>query len=144
MAICAPVNPCPCQNWSIAPGDTWPLTIDWSSYFASMPGFSLNTVASVELLDLNVNPPVPVDPDDEDAPIRIVSGMTPDPDPPPQPGFAKLLVSEDYAAIQFLIEASDDAPIGSAYRLNVKVIGRDCDGRKIPVGDCVFITISMV
>lgn len=140
MAICAPVNPCPCQNWSIAPGEQLPLTIDWSGWLASVPGFSLHSIKTVELVDLNTNPPVPIDSDNPDAPIRLVSGMDVDP-PNSQPGFALIVAG---VATQFIIEASPDVAIGRAYRLNLRVNARDCNGRKIAPWDCVFITIALV
>lgn len=136
MALCQPVNPCPCQNWTIAPGDTLPLTIDWSGWLATVPGFSLNSVATVELLDLNVNPPAPADEDD----IAIVSGMDVDPTNG-EPGFTQIIAG---VATQLLIQADKDVPVGQAYRLNIQINARDCNGRKISVWDCVFISISLV
>lgn len=136
MALCQPVNPCPCQNWTIAPGDTLPLTIDWSGWLATVPGFTLNSVATVELLDLNVNPPAPADEDD----IAIVSGMDVDPTNG-EPGFTQIIAG---VATQLLIQADKDVPVGHAYRLNIQINARDCNGRKISVWDCVFISISLV
>lgn len=136
MALCQPVNPCPCQNWTIAPGDTLPLTIDWSGWLATVPGFTLNSVATVELLDLNVNPPAPADEDD----IAIVSGMDVDPTNG-EPGFTQIIAG---VATQLLIQADIEVAVGHAYRLNIQINARDCNGRKISVWDCVFISISLV
>jgi hypothetical protein len=135
MTICAPIQPCPCHPWSIAPGDTQPLYVDWSGWLASVPGYALNAVESAELLDLNVNPPVPADPDE----IALVSGLDVDP-VPSTPGFTNIVGT----ATENIVKAGADVPVGKAYRMNISVCARDCFGRKIVTSDCVFINVSLI
>lgn len=132
---CAPINPCPCHPWTIAPGDTQPLFIDWGGWLASVPGYSLNAIESAALTDLNVNPPAPADPDE----MALVSGMDIDP-PASQPGFTNIVGT----ATENIVKAGADVPVGRAYRLDIAVAARDCNGRKIVAHDCVFITTSLI
>jgi hypothetical protein len=110
------------------------LQIDWAQTLAQQPGFFLSSVLSAELLDVNVSPPVAADP----AEISLVSGMDVDPDPPPQPGFTNI----SGTVSQNMIECDEDTAIGRSYRFNIVVIARDCQGRKIKVKDCVFISVQ--
>lgn len=135
MTICQPINPCPCHPWSLAPGDQQPLFVDWSGWLASVPGYALNSVLAAELLDLNVSPPAPANPDE----MALVSGMDVDP-VPSTPGFTNIVGT----ATENLIKAGTDVAVGRAYRLNLAVAARDCNGRKITAQDCVFITTSQI
>jgi len=100
-----------------------------------VPGYSLNAIESAELLDLNVNPPVPADP----AEMALVSGMDVDP-AVSNPGFTNIVGT----ATENIVQAGADVPVGRAYRLNIAVAARDCNGRKIVAQDCVFINTSLV
>jgi hypothetical protein len=99
-----------------------------------VPGYFLNAVVGAELLDLNVNPPAPADPEE----MALVSGLEP---PPPQtsPGWTSIVGT----ATENLVKAGADVPVGKAYRLNLSVAARDCNGRKIKTSDCIFITTAL-
>jgi hypothetical protein len=134
MTICQPISPCPCHPWSLAPGDTQPLFVDWSGWLASVPGYTRNAVVGAELLDLNVNPPAPANPEE----MALVSGLDVDP-VPSTPGFTNIVGT----TTENLVKASADVPVGRAYRLNLSVAARDCSGRKIKTSDCIFITTAL-
>jgi hypothetical protein len=134
MPVCQPVNPCPCHPWAIAPGDTQPLFVDWSAWLASTPGWSLHSVVHARLLDLSTSPPVPADP----AEMALVSGLEP---PPPQgaPGRTSIVGT----ATENIVRAGADVAVGRAYRLNLSVAARDCNGRKITASDSVYINTAL-
>ena len=137
MAICQPVNPCCCDPWQIAPGNTMPLYIDWSSFLASAAGFlGIQDIESIELLDQNVSPPVPVP---ANGPIQLVSGLPTDPVPPLQPGHTAIINGN--TVTMNMVKALPDARIGSMYRLNIAIISRDCAGRQLVLNYCVAINV---
>src|SRR5215831_19616038 len=74
MPICQPLTPCCCKGpWTLGPGESQPLTLEWSRWLNSSggTGFTLAYVDQLMLLDYSVNPPVAADPRQ----IRIVSGL---------------------------------------------------------------------
>jgi hypothetical protein len=138
--LCAPIQCCCKGPWTIGPGETQPLTLDWSRWLNSsaMGGFTLNAVSSASLVDMTAHPPQPADPDD----IRIVSGLGDDaePDNAEAKGLVNLLPA--YAATQIMIAVAEDVRVGSQYRLNLAVTARDCDGRRATMRDCVMIVVA--
>lgn len=134
--ICQPVNPCCCDPWQIAPGNTLPLYIDWSTFLASAAGFlGVQAVQSIEILDQNVSPAVPADP----AEIALVSGFTPDPVPPPTPGYTQIL--QGNTVTMNMVKVDPTVAVGRLYRLNIAIISRDCGGRELVLNYCVAINI---
>lgn len=131
---CGPITSCCSMYWSIGAGETLPLQIDWQGFLASVPGYSLNAIESVELVDLMKNPPGPAD---EDA-IALVSGLATDPETH-LPGFGQII---DAKATEFLIRASADIAASSCYRLDVCLGLVNCNGRRLQVCDCVNIQVS--
>lgn len=138
MNFCAPVQCCCKGPWSIGPGETQPLVLEWSRWLGSVPGYNLNAVTAAALMDMTVNPPVPANA----AEIKIVSGMGDDPVPPDNANAAALagLIPPNFT--QTLIEVGPDTAIGKQYRFNIAVTARDCDGRKITMQDCVMVVIA--
>jgi hypothetical protein len=135
---CAPVQCCCKGPWSIGPGETLPMLLDWSRWLASVPGYNLNAVASAALLDMNVNPPAPANP----AEIAVVSGQGDDPDPPDNSDVAELVSLMPPTVTQALFSVGADTAIGRMYRFNIAVTARDCDGRKITMQDCVMVVVQ--
>src|SRR5262245_13240735 len=138
-AMCAPIQQCCCKGpWTIAPGETQPLIMDWSPWVTSALGCQINKVDTEPSWDMNVSPPAPAPP----GVIKIVSGMSGDPEPPNNSEAAALLGLIPPYGVQALIEVGEGAAIGAQYRLSLCLIARDCDGRKIKQCDCVVITIA--
>lgn len=136
---CAPVQCCCKGPWSIGPGETMPMIMDWSRWLASVPGYNLNEVTKAELLDMMVTPVIPADP----AKLKVTTGIVgDDPDPPNNADVAELVDVLPPTATQALFTAGADATIGSQYRFNISVTARDCDGRKITAVDCVMVVIA--
>lgn len=138
MSYCAPIQCCCKGPWSIGPGETLPMVLDWSRWLASVPGYNLNAVTSAALMDMTVNPPVAANPDE----IKIVSGMGTDPDPPDNGDAADLVGLIPPTATQALFEVAPATAIGKQYRFNIAVTARDCDGRKITMQDCVMVVVA--
>lgn len=137
MAICAPINPCPCHPWQIGPGETLPLIIDWSAFLQSVPGYALHSVASASISDLNVAPVAPVDPDLVDTVPTIETAMPWSGDNPP----VKIIQG---VATESLISVTDDVAIGQVFRYDIAVNLKGCDGRVLKVKECVFIQVQVV
>jgi len=138
-AMCAPLVQCCCKGpWSIGPGETLPLVLDWSQWLASLPGYNLNKVAEMDLFDMTVNPPRPADHDI----ITITTGTGDDPDEPDNADLADRVSLIPPSAMQMLVEVSEEAVIGAQFKLSLAVTARDCDGRRITMRDCVVITIA--
>jgi hypothetical protein len=133
VAICQPVACC-CEEWTIAPGLTLPLYIDWSTWLAQLPGYKLTTVAAATLSKIGaVVEPAP------SSEIELVSGR----DPPPanaHPGFTEIL--SDGTVTLNIVDAAETVPVGNLYRLDLAVYARDCDGRTIALKFCVSIYIT--
>lgn len=130
---CPPPSSCCCDLWAIPPGQQLVLTVDWSPALATQPNFSLNSIISADLLDVNQSPAVPA----VDTEISLVSGMDVDP-PVSQPGFTNILGS----FTQNIVKCEADTAIGRSYRLNLVAAARDCNGRKIILTECVFINVQ--
>jgi hypothetical protein len=133
VAICAPATSCCCDDWTISPGLTLPLFIDWSVWLASLPGYKLNAIAKVTLC--KVANPIVAAPDYE---IALVSGR----EPPPatgNPGWTEIL--NNGTVTLNIIKAGDDVAIGNLYRLDLTVNARDCDSRVLVLKYCVSIYI---
>src|SRR5262245_43954439 len=114
-AMCAPIVQCCCKGpWTIAPGETQPIIMDWSPWIASVPGYNINKVDTAALWDMNVSPPVPSNPNV----IKIVSGQSDDPDTPDNSEAAALLGLIPPYGVQALIEVGEGAQIGFQYRLS--------------------------
>ena len=141
--VCRPVPQCCCVGpWSIKPGETQPLSLQWQRWIDSVPGYLLTKVTEASLYDMTVNPPAPASPD--------LIWLVPSPDDDDD-DIGTGNENEDVAAAiniappyvtHTLVAASMLAPIGSQYRLNLAVTARDCDGRKITMRDCVVIVVS--
>ena len=56
-----------------------------------------------------------------------------------QPGFANIVNGN---VVEFMIWCSPDTPLGHAYRLDMTVVVRDCNGRKAKIRQCVFINVQ--
>jgi len=133
-SMCAPISGCPCLTWLLPPCAQYPLYIDWRTWLASMPGYTLSAVESAALLDVNVNPPVPANPND----IALVSGFDTDPDPPPTPGYTQIIGG---FATGNIVKAGPNATVGRVYRLDITVVATDACGRKAKACECVSINI---
>lgn len=136
MVQCFPVNPCPCANWFIGPGEQLPLVFDWSSYLQTVPGYALYSVSEATLTDLNAPPtqtPVPADPakidtepalatpqpwDRENGPVRVIAGV----------------------ATEAIIKTGGDT-LGQVYRFDMAVTLKGCDGRVLVKRECAFIQV---
>lgn len=132
MTICAPVACC-CDEWTIGPGLTLPLYIDWSIWLASLSGFKLNSITAADLTKI-ANPAVPAPPEE----LELVSGR----DPPPtsgNPGFTEILANGTVTLN--IVQAGADVTVGNLYRLDLTVSARDCDCRTIVLKYCVTIYI---
>jgi len=138
-ALCAPVQQCCCKGpWTIGPGETLPLILDWSTWLNSLPGYNLNKVADMSLFDMTVNPPQPADPDI----IKVVSGIGDDPEEPDNSDVGDLAALIPPTAIQVMFEVSSEARIGAQYKLDFGLFARDCEGRRITMRDCVAVVIA--
>src|SRR5262245_10958991 len=137
VPICPPIDACACcGRWTIGPGQTLPLLIDWSVWLASIPGFVLRSISKAELLDYTGSSgPVPADP----AKIDLVSGLPVDPTDA-LPGFTKIIA--DAMATQNIVQVADDTPVGSLYRLNITALARDCECRELVLPYCVMINVT--
>lgn len=135
--ICAPVNPCCCDPWHIAPGSQWPLDLYWQDVISKIPGFmGIRAIKSATLLDQTVNPPVAADP----LKIKLTSGLTPEPDPPSQPGHTQILLQN--MMTRNMVSVAPETPIGSVYRFDICASVRDCDGVEMILCYCVSIIVS--
>src|SRR5215471_6117480 len=134
-ASCLPPVQCCCGGpWILPPGEAQPLIMDWSGWLAKVPGFNLNMVESASLWDMSKAPPVIADP----AKIKLLSGTDDDETPDNDDGahFVSLIPP---CAGQVLVEAAPNLAIGGQYKLDLCVVARDCDGRRIRKCDCVVI-----
>lgn len=139
QGICSPVQQCCCKGpVNVAPGEIQSIVLNWGRWIDSVPGYQLNTIDEVSLFDMSLTPPQPADP----AVIKVVSGKGDDPDPPDNSAAKGLAGLIPPYGTQVLIEAGATARIGAQYKLNICLIARDCDGRKIRQCDCVVITIA--
>lgn len=139
QGICSPIQQCCCKGpVMIAPGEVRSITLNWGTWIDSVPGYQVNKIDSLSLIDVSLTPPQPADPDI----IKVVSGKGDDPDPPDNGDAADLAGLIPPYGTQVLIEVGATARIGAQYKLNICMIARDCDGRKIRQCDCVVITVA--
>ena len=155
--FCPPLPQCCCQGpWSIAPGETLPLVIQWQRWIDSVPGYLLQKITEADLYDMTVNPPGPADPDL----IRLDAGPNDEdddddgngddeddeeeeePEPNPNEDVAAAIALQPPYITHTLVAVSLAAPIGKQFRLRLAVTARDCDGRKITMRDCVVIVVA--
>lgn len=130
---------CCCKGpWTIGPGETLPLVLQWQRWIDSVPGYALSKVVETSLFDMTVNPPVAADPEI----IKIVSGTDDSTEEPDNEDAADLIGLIPPYATQALVAVGDAARIGAQFRLNIAVTARDCDGRRITMRDCVAIVIA--
>jgi len=111
--------------------------MDWSGWLSKVQGFNLSMVESASLWDMSKAPPVIAD----HAKIRLLSGMDDD-ETSDNDDAAHFVSLVPPCAAMVLVEASPDAVISTQYKLDVCLIARDCDGRRIRKCDCVVITIA--
>jgi len=138
-AMCNPVQQCCCKGpWTIGPGETLPLILDWSQWLTSLPGYNLNKVVEMSLFDMTVNPPEPADPEE----IVVVSGTGDDPEEPDNSDVADLAGLIPPYGVQAIVSVFSETEIGKQYRLGLAVAARDCDGRRIIQRDCVVIVVA--
>lgn len=138
QGLCAPPVQCCCKGpVNIAPGEIQSLVMQWATWLDSVPGYALNAVASASLWDMTTSPPQPANPDV----IKVVSGGGADEEPDNSEVKSLVGLIPPYGT-QVLIEASADAEIGAQYKLEICLVARDCDGRKIRQCDCVVIVIA--
>lgn len=132
---CPPINPCCCDAWTIAPGETVPLQLSFADRLADSPGFRVNSILSAELTSLNDGPPgTPADPGE----LAIVSGYEVDPSNA-QPGFTRITGPD---LVWLMLDCAPTTAIGRAYRLDLCVRIRDCEGTGGKLCKCVFINVQ--
>lgn len=135
MNACAPIMCSCCEFWPVRPGTTSPLTIDWSRWLNSVPGF--NGISRVLAADLSSN--IPGEDTVDPLKIKLTSGFTPELTPEEPPGWAYV----DGATTQVLVSVAPDVPIGTSYRLDMTVQAVDCGRRAITANSCVIISIQL-
>lgn len=136
--ICAPVQCCCKGPWTIGPGETLPLILDWSRWLNSIGGYNMNVVSKASLTDIIASPQVAADP----LKIRVIAGNGETPDPADNSDVASVVNLMPPAATSAMIEVAPDATIGAQYRFDICLTARDCDGRKATMCDCVMVVIQ--
>jgi|GEM_PF-2123424 len=146
--FCPPVPQCCCVGpWTIKPGETQPLVLQWQRWIDSVPGYIVNKVTSADLYDMTVNPPGPADPEliwletDAEDENSDSNGGNDDIDNPNVDVAGAINIQPPYVT-HTRVSVALEAPIGKQFRLNLAVTARDCDGRKITMRDCVVIVVS--
>lgn len=135
---CAPIQRCCCAGpISVAPGEIRSVVLNWATWLDSVPGFQVNAVDEATLFDMTVNPPAPADP----AKIKVVFDRD-DPDPPDNSDVASLVQLIPPYGTQTFVQVSDDATIGTQYRLNICLVARDCGGHPIRQCGCVVLVVA--
>lgn len=144
-SLCIPRPQCCCKGpFNIAPGEQLSLPINWAAWLqnpdpSQPPLYNMNKVASADFFDMLASPPAPANPDI----IKVVSGIAVD-DPPlfDNADVSDLILLRPPYFTEVFIEASDDAVVGSQYRLRMCLIARDCEGHVQRMCDCFVVTVA--
>lgn len=139
MGICQPLQQCCCAGpVSIAPGEVYPLMINWANWIENTPGFAIDSIYSASLSD-PANAMEPADPDV----IKVTTGIRGgDPDPPDNSDVADLISLVPPFGTLVLFEAAPDARLGAQYKLDLCLIAHDCDGRRIRQCQCLVLVVA--